>query len=148
MIKPRPWPWIELFSSRGQESQRLFLGHQQHFSISNFLAEISFTLYFSLFLCIGHWGRLSYLSLLFFRTLHWNEYLFFFPFLFAYLLFTAICKASSDSVFLFVCFLHFFFLGMVLLPASCTMSWTSIHSSSGTLSIISSPLNLFLTSTV
>ena len=41
MIKPRPWPWIELFSSRGQESQHLFLGHQQHFSISNFLEEIS-----------------------------------------------------------------------------------------------------------
>ena len=31
-------------------------------------------------------------------------------------------------------FLHFFFLGMVLITASCTMSWTSIYSSSGTLS--------------
>ena len=41
MIKPRPWPWIEFFSSRGQESQRLFMGQQQHFSISNFLEEIS-----------------------------------------------------------------------------------------------------------
>ena len=46
-------------------------------------------------------------------------------------LFTAICKASSDSHF---AFFHFFFLGMVLLPVSCTMSWTSIHSSSDTLS--------------
>ena len=34
---------------------------------------------------------------------------------------------------------------MVLIPVSCTMSRTSIHSSSGTLSIRSSPLNLFLT---
>ena len=33
-------------------------------------------------------------------------------------------------------------------PVSCIMSWTSIHSSSGNLSIKSSPLNLFLTSTV
>ena len=66
-------------------------------------------------------------------------------FLFASLLFTAICKASSDSQF---AFLHFFFLGMVLLPVSYTMSWTSTHSSSGILSIRSSPLNLFLTSTV
>ena len=41
-----------------------------------------------------------------------------------------------------------FFLGMVLLPISCTMSRISVHSSSGTLSIRSSPLNLFLTSTV
>ena len=65
--------------------------------------------------------------------------------IFASLLFTAICKPSADSHF---AFLHFFFLGMVLLPVSCTMSQTSIHSSSGTLSIRSSPLNLFLTSTV
>ena len=35
------------------------------------------------------------------------------PLLFASLLFTAICKASPDSHF---AFLHFFFLGMVLIP--------------------------------
>ena len=40
---------------------------------------------------------------------------------------------------------HFFSMGMVLIPVSCTMSWTSVHSSSGTLSIRSRPLNLFLT---
>ena len=51
-------------------------------------------------------------------------------FAFASLLFTAICKASSDNF----AFLHFFFLRMVLITASCTMSWTSVHSSSGTLS--------------
>ena len=62
-----------------------------------------------------------------------------------FLLFTAMCKAFSDNHF---AFLHFFFLGMVLIPVSCTMSRTSVHSSSGTLSIRSSPLNLFLTSTV
>ena len=45
-------------------------------------------------------------------------------------------------------FLYFFFLRMVLIPVSCTMSGTSIHNSSGTLSSRSSPLNLFLTSTV
>ena len=65
--------------------------------------------------------------------------------LFTSLLFTAICKASSDSYF---AFLHFFFLGMVLIPVSCRMSCTFIHSSSGTLSIRSSPLNLFLTFSV
>ena len=52
-------------------------------------------------------------------------------FLFTSLLFTAICKASPDSHF---AFLHFFSMGMVLIPVSCTMSQTSIHSSSGTLS--------------
>ena len=63
------------------------------------------------------------------------------PLLFASLLFTAICKASSDSHF---AFWHFFFLGMVLITASYTMSWTSVHSSSGTLFIKSNPLNLFV----
>ena len=50
---------------------------------------------------------------------------FFSPLLFAFLLFTAIYKASSDSHF---AFLNFFFLGMVSIPASCTMSLTSVHS--------------------
>ena len=63
-------------------------------------------------------------------------YLSFSPLLFTSLLFTAICKASSDNHF---ALLHFFFLGMVLIPVSCTMSRISVHSSSGTLSIRSSP---------
>ena len=54
-----------------------------------------------------------------------------FLFSFASLLFSAIYKASPDNHF---AFLHFFFLGMVSIPVSCTMWWTSIHSSSGTLS--------------
>ena len=58
-------------------------------------------------------------------------YLSFSPLPFTSLLFIAICKASLDNHF---DFLHFFFLGMVLITASCKMSWTSIYSSSGTLS--------------
>ena len=86
-------------------------------------------LYFPLFHCIDCWGRLSYLSLLFFGTLHSDAYIF--PFLLCFLLlFTAICKTSSESHF---AFLHFYFWGMVLVPVSCTMSQTSIHCSSGTL---------------
>ena len=53
--------------------------------------------------------------------------------------FSAICKASSDNHF---AFLHFFSLGMVLIPVSCTMSQTSVHSSSGTLSVRSNPLDM------
>ena len=56
---------------------------------------------------------------------------FLFSFALTFLLFSAICKASSDNHFVF---LHFFFLGMVLITASYTMSWTLIHISSGTLS--------------
>ena len=95
-----------------------------------------------------HWSlRKAFLSLL---AILWNSafrwvYLSFSPLLFASLLFTAICKPSSDSHF---AFLHLFSVGMVLIPVSCTMSRTSVHSSSGTLSIRSIPLNIFLTSSV
>ena len=58
---------------------------------------------------------------------------------------SVICKAASDKHFFY---LYFFLLGMVLITASYTMSLTSVHSSSGTLSIRSNPLNLFVTSTV
>ena len=88
-------------------------------------------LFFSISL---HWSlRKAFLSLL---AILWNsafrwDYLSFSPLLFTSLLFTAICKASSDSHF---DFFHFFSMGMVLIPVSCIVSWTSIHSSSGTLS--------------
>ena len=74
-------------------------------------ASESFPFYcFPLFLCIVHLGSLSYLSLLFFGTLHSNGYIFSFsPLPFASLLFSAICKAYSDNHF---AFLHFFFFGM------------------------------------
>ena len=102
--------------------------------ISNFLEEIS-----SLSHCIVssiylYWSlRKAFLSLL---ALLWNSafkwiYLSFSPLPFTCLLSSTICKASSDNHF---AFLHFFFLGMVLITASCTVSWTSLHSSSGTLS--------------
>ena len=57
------------------------------------------------------------------------SFLFFFAFHFSS--FTAVFKASSGSHF---AFLHSFFLGIVLIPASCTMSRTSVHNSAGTLS--------------
>ena len=75
----------------------------------------------------------SFLSL---HALLWNSafkwiYIPFSPLPLASLLFSAICKASSDNHF---AFLHFFFLEMAFVTASCTMLGTSVHSSSGTLS--------------
>ena len=116
--------------------------------ISNFLEEISSLSYSIVFLyffaLIAEEGFLISLAILWNYAFKWT-YLSFSPLLFASLLFTAICKASSDNHFVF---LHFFSLGMVLIPVSYTMSQTSVHSSSGSLSIRFSPLNLFLTSTV
>ena len=95
-----------------------------------------------------HWSlRKAFLSLL---AILWNSafrgiYLSFSSLSFVYLLFSAICKASSDNHF---AFLHLLVLGMVLLTAPCTMSQTAVHSSSCTLSISSNPLNQFVTSTV
>ena len=56
---------------------------------------------------------------------------FLFPFALHFFSFTAICESSPDRHF---AFMHFFYLWMVLIPVSCTMSWTSIHNSSGTIS--------------
>ena len=82
--------------------------------------------------------RKAFLSL---RAVLWNsafkwEYLSFSPLLFASLLFTAICKASSDSHF---AFLHFFSMGMVLLPVSCTMSCTMSQPTAAAKSLQSCP---------
>ena len=91
---------------------------------------------FPLFLCIDCWGLFSYLSLLFFETLHLDAYIF--PFLLCFfisLLPTAICRASPDNHF---AFLHFFSMGMVLIPVSRIMLRTSVHRSSGTLSDLGS----------
>ena len=95
-----------------------------------------------------HWSlRKAFLFLL---AGLWNSafkrvYLSFSPLPFMSFLFSAIYKTSADNHFPFS---HLSFLGMVLILASCTKSWTSIYSSSGPLSVRSDPLNLFLTSTV
>ena len=84
--------------------------------ISNFLEEISslshsvvFLYFFALFTEEGFLISLAIFWNSAFRCL----YLSFSPLLFASLLFTAICKASPDSHF---AFLHFFSMGMVLIP--------------------------------
>ena len=91
--------------------------------ISTFLEETSslshsivFLYFFELITEEGF--LISPLALLWNSAFKW-EYLSFSPLLLVSLLFTAICKASSDSHF---AFFHFFFLGVVLIPVSCTMS--------------------------
>ena len=104
------------------------------FGISDFLKR-SLVFPILLFSSISfHWSlRKAFLSLL---AILWNSsfkwvHLSFSPLPFMSLLFTAICKASSDNHFTFF---HYFLLGMVLITASCTMSQTSVHSSLSTLS--------------
>jgi len=67
------------------------------------------------------------------------------PLPFTSLLFSTLCKASSDNHF---AFLHFFFLGIVFITTSCTVSHISFHSSSDSLFTRVNHLNLFVTSTV
>ena len=110
--------------------------------ITNFLEEISSlshsVLFLYFFALITEEDFLSFYAVLWNSAFRW-VYLPFSPLPFASLFFSAICKASSEN---HCAFLHFFSMGMVLIPVSCTMSRTSIHSSSGSLSIRSSPLNL------
>ena len=98
--------------------------------ISNSLEEISglshsvVFLYF--FALITEEGFLSLLAILWNSAFKWL-YLSLSPLLFTSLLFTAICKASSDSYF---AFLHLFFLGMVLIilsPVQCHKPLLIVH---------------------
>ena len=109
---------------------------------SNFFKEISSL---SHYLCCSYKKViLSLFAILWNSAFRW-VYLSLSPLPFASLLFSAICKVYSGNHF---AFLHFFFLGIVLVTTYCTMLQTSVHSSSGTLSTRSSPLNLFVTPTV
>ena len=114
------------------------------FDISNFLEEIPslslsiiFLYFFALFTLEG-FPFSPYYSLELCIQMG-VSFLFSFAFSYSSLHFSTICKASSVNHF---AFLHFFLLGMVLITASCTMSQTSIHRFSGTLSNRSYPLNL------
>ena len=111
--------------------------------VSNFLEEISsishsvlFLYFFALITEEGFLISPCYSLELCIRWIYFS----FSPLPFTSLLFSDICKPSSDNHF---AFLHFFSLGMVLIPVSCTISWTSFHSSSGTLFIRSRPLIYF-----
>ena len=106
---------------------------------SNFLEKISrlshslVFLYF--FALITEEGFLISPDLLWNSAFKW-VYLFFFSLPFTSLLFTAICEASSDNHF---AFLHFFSLGMVLIPASCTMSSIRKRKLQASLAMIQQP---------
>ena len=56
--------------------------------------------YFPLFLCIDNWGRLSYLSLLFFGTLHSDAYIFPFHLCFSLLFFSQLFVRPPQTVIL------------------------------------------------
>ena len=91
---------------------------------------------FHTFIChllssFDHWGRLSYLSLLFFGTLHSNGYTLPFLLCLSSLFFSQLFVRPPPTTILPFCIS--FSWGWSLITASCTMSRTSVHSSSGTL---------------
>ena len=105
--------------------------------VSNFLEEISslsHSVVFLYFFALITEEGLSFLAILWNSAFNW-VYLSFSPLLFASLLFTAICKASSDNHF---AFLHFFFLGMVLIlsPIQCHEPLSIVHQALCLLSLV------------
>ena len=80
---------------------------------------VFFILLFSSVLCTDHRGSLSYLSLLFFGTLHSDGYIFPFHLRLLLLFFSQLFVRPFQTTIL--PFLYFFFLGMVLIIACCTM---------------------------
>ena len=94
------------------------------------ISSPSLLLFSSISLCWSRRKALSLLAILWNSAFKW-KYLSFSPLLFASLHFTAVCNAYSDNHF---AILHFFSMGMVLIPLSCTMPPIYIHSSSGSVS--------------
>ena len=121
--------------------------HELSLGISNFREEIA-NLFHCIFSSISLYCSFKKAFLSHPATL-WNciqsGIVFPFSFAFPFSFFSAIFKTSSDNYF---ASFHFFFFGMVLIAASCTMLQSSIHSSLGILYIRSNPLNLFVTSTL
>ena len=139
MIKVKSFSCVRLFATpqtvAHQAPPSMGFSRQEYWNGGAIAFSMKRSLVFPILLfssiCL-HWSlRKAFLSLL---AILWNSafrwrYLSFSPLLFISLLFTALHKASSDSQFVF---LYFSFLGMVLIPVSCTMSQTSVYSSSGT----------------
>ena len=93
--------------------------HEMSLGIFNFLKEISSPYHSIVFLYF--FELLTWKTFLSFLAIFWNSvfrwvYLSFSSLPFTSLLFSAICKASSDNHFVF---LYFFFLGIVLITANC-----------------------------
>ena len=102
-------------------------------------------LLFSLFLCTDHGGRFSYLSLLFFGTLHSNGYIFPFLLCFSFLFFSQLFVRPLQTAILLFCISFSWGWSCSLSPVQCHEPPSIVHQ---ILSIRSRPLNLFLTSTV
>ena len=102
-------------------------------------------LLFSLFLCTDDWGRLSYLSLLFFGTLHSNGYIF--PFLLCFWLsfFSQQFVRPPQIAILLFCISFSWGWYWSLPPVQCHKPPSIVCQA---LYIRSNPLYLFLTSTV
>ena len=95
--------------------------------ISNLFEDLwSFPLYCSpVFICIVHWGRLPYLSLLFFGILQSDGYIFAFLLSLLFIFLSQLFIGPPQKT---IC-LFAFFLRMVLITDSCKISQTFIHSS-------------------
>ena len=124
-------PWTEEcggLQSMGKQRARqdwatslsLFTCLKCSLGISSFLEEISSLsqsiVFLYIFAVITEEDFLISLAILWNSVFKW-VYPSFSPLPLISLLFTAICKASSDNHF---AFLHFFFLGMILITDSCT----------------------------
>ena len=123
------WVWLSVDSINHQCV--LYCAHlcmKCSLGISNFLEEISSLSHSIVFLYFFELITEAFLSLF---AILWNTafrwvYLSFSPLPFTSLLFSAICKASSDNHF---AFLQLFFLGMALITTFYTILLTSIHRS-------------------
>ena len=84
-------------------------------------------IYFPLFLCIDLWGRLSYLSLLFFGTLHSNRNIFPFLLCFSLLFFSQLFVRPPQTTILLFCISFPWGWSWSLSPVQCHELLSIVH---------------------
>ena len=97
--------------------------------ISNFFEEISSLPFccFPLFLCINRWGRLSYLFLLFFGTLHSDAYIFPFLLCFSLRFFSQLFVRPPQTAILLFCISFPWGWSQSLSPVRCHERPSIVH---------------------
>ena len=82
---------------------------------------------FPLFLCIDHWGRLSYLFLLFFGTLHSDAYIFPFLLCFSLPFYSQLCVRRPQTAILLFCISFSWGWSWFLSPVKCHEPLSVVH---------------------
>ena len=113
------WSLLILMSTESVMPSNHFILCHPLLLLPSIFPNISLFCCFPLFLCIDHWGRISYLSLLFFVTLHSNGYIFPFLLCLSLLFFSQLFARPPETTILAFCICFSWGWSWSLPPTQC-----------------------------